>query len=139
MKHITITTDGACHPNPGNGGWAAVLRYGEAVKEISGGERNATNNRMEFRAIIEAFRLLREPCLVLLRSDSKTALAWARPDSFKKEAHRKKHPYIWPMVQEFRAMAEKHSVSLEWVRGHNGDPDNERCDHLAEDQSRRPF
>ena len=91
MKQITITADGACSPNPGKGGWAAILRYGEARKEISGSEENTTNNRMELRAIIEAFRLLREPCRVLLRTDSKTALAWIHPGSFAKPKLRAKN------------------------------------------------
>lgn len=89
--------------------------------------------------MIEAIRLLREPVTVILRSDSKTALAWAKLDSFKKQNARLKNPVVWLMVQEYRALALKHTILFEWVRGHNGDTDNERCDHLAEDQSRRPF
>ncbi len=139
MKSITITTDGACHPNPGRGGWAAILRYGTSVKEICGAEPKTTNNRMEFQAILAALASVKEPCKILLRSDSKTALAWCRPDAFKKEKHRAKHPNVWPMVQQYRELAQPHEISFEWVRGHAGDPDNERCDELAEDQSRRPF
>lgn len=138
-KHVTITTDGACQPNPGAGGWAAILRYGTSVREISGAEANTTNNRMELRAIVEALRALKEPCRVTLRTDSRNAMAWCNPHSFKKAKQRAKLPEAYALVLEYRGLAARHHIHFEWVRGHNGDPDNERADLLAADQRRRPF
>lgn len=139
MKQITITTDGGCSPNPGRGGWAAVLRYGTSRKEISGGDPRTTNNRMEIRAVIEALRVLKEPCRILLRTDSRIAISWCSPRSFKSAKRRAKLPEAYAMVLEYRALASRHNITFEWVRGHDGDPDNERADLLANDQSRRPF
>lgn len=139
MKHVTITTDGGCEPNPGRGGWAAILRFGSAVRELSGTEQNTTNNRMELRAVIEALRALKEPCAVVIRTDSKNTIAWCRHGSFAKAKARSKLPEAYAMVLEYRAVASRHSVTFEWVRGHAGDPDNERADVLAADQIRRPF
>ena len=138
MKQVTITTDGACWPNPGPGGWSAVLRYGSAVREICGSESNTTNNRMEFRAMTEGLRALKEPCVVTLRSDSHCALAWARriisPTGKKKGCRLEQKAR-----EEFIAASKGHNITLEWVRGHNGDPDNERADALAEEKARWPF
>lgn len=139
MKQVTITTDGGCWPNPGRGGWAAVLRFGSACKEICGRELETTNNRMELRAIIEGLRALREPCAVLIRTDSRNAMNWCAPKAFAKEKQRNKQPVAYEMVLEFRALAAQHEIRFEWVRGHTGDPDNERCDKLAADQIAQPF
>jgi ribonuclease HI len=132
VKRVTITTDGACDPNPGPGGWAAILRFGTAVREISGSVPNATNNRMETRAIIEGLRALREPCEVLVRTDSKIALTWCRGKQFEKEKPRLAKPQAYALHLEYKALAQKHMVTFEWVKGHAGDVDNERADYLAE-------
>lgn len=137
MKTVTITTDGSCFPNPGPGGWAALLRYGGAEKWISGSEANATNNTMEFRAILEAVRMLREPCEVVIRTDSKTAIAWAQPHSFAKSSQRAKYAHAWPTVQEFREVSKIHRIRFEWIQGHAGDTDNEGCDRMASEARRR--
>lgn len=139
LKQVTLTTDGACVPNPGHGGWAAILRFGVASRELSGAAPNTTNNRMEMRAIIEGLRALKEPCSVLVRSDSATALAWCKPTAFKSPQKRVKHSLIWHLVLEFRTVASPHTLTFQWVRGHDGDPDNERCDTLAQDIASRPF
>jgi ribonuclease HI len=139
MKTVTITTDGACHPNPGFGGWAAVLRFGTAMRELSGAEANTTNNRMELRAVVEAMSVLKEPCRVVVRTDSKNTIAWCRPKAFAKAKKRERLPEAFALVEKYRAAAARHDVTFEWVRGHAGDPDNERCDLLANDARRRPF
>lgn len=138
-KRVTITTDGACNPNPGRGGWAAILRYGTTRKEISGAEENCTNNRAELRAVVEALRALKEPCEILIRTDSRNTMHWCAPKGFRKAKARDRYPEAYAMVLEYRALASRHNITFEWVRGHDGDPDNERADLLANDQSRRPF
>src|SRR5690348_4192338 len=105
MKAVTITTDGACQPNPGRGGWAAILRFGSAIREIAGSDPRTTNNRMELRAIIEGVRALKEPCAVTLRTDSRTCLSWCAANSFQTAKSRAKNPLVWPMVEEFRAIS----------------------------------
>ena len=126
MKQVTITTDGACVPNPGKGAWAAVLRYGQAVKEIAGFEPQTTNNRMELLAVAQALEALKGPCNVLVRSDSMIVvnLLNGRGKKPSKRANQ-------DLVQRVIAAMQPHQVSSVWVRGHNGDPDNERCDQLA--------
>jgi ribonuclease HI len=132
LPSVIITTDGACRPNPGPGAWACVLRFGTAYKELSGrSSGETTNNRMELQAIIEGLRLLKKPCRVIVRSDSKTAIAWCKGRSFRTETKQKKFSEAFAMHSEFKRMAQVHTISFEWVRGHNGDPDNERCDILA--------
>ncbi len=137
MKHLEIFTDGACSGNPGPGGWGAVLRYLEYEKELSGGEKNTTNNRMELTAIIEALSCLKEPCSVTLTTDSKYAAdgitkGWAR--SWQKNGWRKadKKPAqnvdLW---EKLLALLDTHNVEIVWVKGHAGHPENERCDKLA--------
>ncbi|MGX8699696.1 ribonuclease HI [Caproiciproducens sp.] len=137
MKQVEIYTDGACSGNPGPGGWGAVLRYNGVEKEISGGAADTTNNRMELTGVIEALRLLKEPCEVILRSDSKyvcdaVSKGWAR--SWKKNGWRKadKKPALNPDLWEtLLALLEKHRVTVQWIKGHAGHPENERCDRLA--------
>ena len=137
MKHVTIFTDGACQGNPGPGGWGAILRYQNVEKEISGGEKNTTNNRMELSAIIEALKLLKESCDVLLISDSQYVCnaiekGWAK--NWKKNGWRRsnKEPALNPdLWEELLGLLEKHQVTVQWVKGHSGHPENERCDHLA--------
>lgn len=137
MKQIEIYTDGACSGNPGPGGWGAVLRYNGVEKEISGGAADTTNNRMELTGVIEALRLLKEPCEVILCSDSKyvcdaISKGWAK--SWRKNGWRKgdKKPALNPDLWEtLLALLEKHRVTVQWIKGHAGHPENERCDRLA--------
>ncbi|HOV60064.1 MAG TPA: ribonuclease HI [Candidatus Hydrogenedentes bacterium] len=132
---VIIHTDGGCAPNPGPGGWAAVLRYGDRVKELSGAEPETTNNRMELRAAIEALRALKRPCRVILHTDSEylkkgvtewlpawKRRGWARPGGNLKNVD------LW---QELDRLTSKHQIEWRWIRGHTGIPDNERCDRLV--------
>ena len=143
MKHVDIYTDGACRGNPGKGGWGAILVYGTKQKEMSGGEPNTTNNRMELMGAIEALTVLKEPCEVTLTSDSQyltDALNKGWLDSWKKNGWRKadKKPALnadlWDTLLNQIAL---HKVSFQWVRGHEGHPENERCDALAVEQYRK--
>ncbi|MBO5997362.1 MAG: ribonuclease HI [Alphaproteobacteria bacterium] len=136
MKHIDIFTDGACSGNPGVGGWGAILRYGKNEKELSGGADATTNNQMEMQAVIEALKALKEPCDVVLTTDSQyvvrgmtewlkdwTARGW-KTSSKKAVANQE----LW---QELSRLSEKHKIRWQWVKGHAGHPENERCDALA--------
>ena len=136
-KYIEIFTDGACSGNPGPGGWGVVLRYGEHEKELCGGEENTTNNRMELTAAIKGLEALKEPCAVRLVTDSKYVAdgigkGWAK--SWRKNNWRKsdKKPALnadlWEILLN---LLETHRVEIEWVKGHAGHPENERCDRLA--------
>ena len=137
MKQVEIFTDGSCSGNPGPGGWGAVLRYQTVEREISGGELDTTNNRMELTAVIKALKLLKEPCEVILCSDSKYVCdaitkGWAK--NWQKNNWRKadKKPALNSDLWEtLLALLEKHKVSVKWVKGHAGHPENERCDTLA--------
>jgi ribonuclease HI len=135
-KHVTLTTDGACNPNPGRGGWAAILRFGEAYREIVGHEPHTTNNFVELTAIVEGIRALKEPCQVLVRTDSRTAIAWCAPDALRRIAKSPKRSaklgHVLPLIEEFHTISRRHTVTFEWIRGHAGHVDNERCDYLAE-------
>lgn len=137
MKQVEIFTDGACQGNPGPGGWGAILRYQGKEKEISGGNPDTTNNRMELTATIEALKLLKEPCMVTLYSDSQyvcngVTKGWAR--SWKKNGWRKSdkspalNPELWDALLQ---LLDQHQVEMIWVKGHAGHPENERCDRLA--------
>ena len=136
---VTLYTDGACKGNPGPGGWGCVLVYGENEKELSGGEANTTNNRMELSAAIAGLSALKSPCEVELWSDSKYLVdaitkGWA--PSWKAKGWKKadKSPALNPDLWErLLALLEIHKVNFVWVRGHNGHPYNERCDKLATD------
>lgn len=137
MKSIEIYTDGACSGNPGMGGWGAILVYNGREKEICGSEAQTTNNRMELTAVIEALGALKEPCAVTLTTDSKYVCdainqewvynwkrnGWRKPD--------KKPALNVDLWEKLLALLEKHSVHFVWVKGHNGNPYNERCDKLA--------
>ena len=134
MKHIDIFTDGACSGNPGQGGWGAVLRYHGTEKELSGGEPETTNNRMELTAVIEALSALKEPCAVTLTSDSKYVIdavtkGWVY--SWQKNGWRKadKKPALnVDLWEKLLPLLNKHRVTFVWVKGHDGHPENERCD-----------
>ena len=137
MKHVEIYTDGACRGNPGRGGWGAILVYGGIEKELSGGEAETTNNRMELTAVISALRALREPCRVTLTSDSKYVIdaitkGWAV--SWRAKGWRKadKSPALnVDLWETLLGLLEIHDVSFVWAHGHTGHPYNERCDALA--------
>lgn len=137
MKHVDIYTDGACRGNPGKGGWGAILVYGGHEKELSGGEAETTNNRMELMAAISALEALKEPCEVTLTSDSKYMIdsiekGWARSWQAKGWKKADKSPALNPDLWErLLNLLDVHKVSFVWVRGHNGHPYNERCDTLA--------
>ena len=136
MKTVEIYTDGACRGNPGPGGWGAILHYGGREKELCGGEAGTTNNRMELMAAIAALEALREPCTVTLYTDStyvrngitEWMAGWRRRGW--KTADRKpvKNRELW---QRLDAATERHSIDWQWVRGHDGNPGNERADALA--------
>lgn len=137
MKHIEIYTDGACSGNPGPGGWGAILRYNGTEKEISGGEKETTNNRMELTAVIEALSRLKEPCEVTLITDSKyvsdgLSKGWA--ESWKRNGWKKsdKKPALNPdLWDELLKLCAVHKVTVQWVKGHASHPENERCDKMA--------
>lgn len=136
LKRVTIHTDGACQHNPGPGGWAAILKYGEHVKELTGSEPSTTNNRMELQAAIAALRALKRPCAVELVTDSKYLrdgvtrwMARWKANGWKTvERVPVKNRDLWEQLDEQRA---RHEITWSWVRGHVGHPDNERCDALA--------
>ena len=137
MKTVTVYTDGACSGNPGPGGWAAILMYGPPKKELSGGEAETTNNRMELTAVLRALEALKEPCEVDLYSDSQyicNAINQHWLDGWIKKGWKRgknepvKNVDLW---KRLLAAMEKHQVSFQWVKGHNGHPQNERCDELA--------
>jgi ribonuclease HI len=136
MKHVEIFSDGACLGNPGPGGWAAILRHGEVEKEISGGERDTTNNRMELQAVIEAVRLLKAPCRVDVYTDSEYVrrgmTEWVKgwiARGWKTAARQTvANRELWEALVEAAAI---HDIKFHWVRGHAGHPENERCDVLA--------
>lgn len=143
MKNVEIFTDGACSGNPGPGGWGAVLRYKSTEKEISGGEANTTNNRMEITAVIEALSLLKESCNVTLYSDSQyvcNALTkgWAKKWQTNNWMRNKTDPALNPdLWEKLLSLYEKHNVTVVWVKGHAGHPENERCDRLAVAQAKK--
>ena len=137
MKNVTIYTDGACSGNPGPGGWGAVLRYGAHERELSGGEAQTTNNRMELTAVIEALRLLKEPCEVELYSDSKYVIdalskgwvyGWQKKGWKKSDNSPALNVDLW---ERLLPLLKYHEVEFVWVKGHAGHPENERCDRLA--------
>lgn len=134
---IEIFTDGACSGNPGIGGWAALLRYKDIEKELSGGEVETTNNRMELTAVIEALKALKTVCNITLYTDSKYVMSgitewmpnWKRNNW--KTANKKgnvKNVDLWLQLDE---LIRQHEIRWVWVKGHNGHPENERVDTLA--------
>ena len=137
MKSVELFTDGACSGNPGPGGWGAILRFGTAEKELSGGEAVTTNNRMELTAVIEGLSALKEPCAVKLTTDSKyvadgVTKGWA--ESWRKNGWRKadKKPALNPdLWEKLLDLLKIHQVEICWVKGHAGHIENERCDKLA--------
>jgi ribonuclease HI len=137
MKHVIIHTDGACKGNPGPGGYGAVLVAGRHRKEIAAGYQLTTNNRMELRAAIGALEMLSEPCMVELHSDSKYLIhavtkkwidGWKRRGWIKSDKKPVKNRDLWLLL--LTAMA-PHQIQWNWVKGHAGHAENERCDELA--------
>ena len=137
MKNVEIYTDGACSGNPGPGGWGAVLIYNGVEKQLSGSEKETTNNRMELSAVITALKALKEPCKVTLTTDSKyvcDAINKGWINSWKKNSWKKadKKPVLnIDLWQELLPLLDKHRVEFIWVKGHNGHKYNEICDKLA--------
>jgi ribonuclease HI len=133
---VEIFCDGACSGNPGPGGYGAILRYGGHEKEISGGARETTNNRMELSAAIEALRLLTRPCTVTVTTDSqylvKGITEWINGWQRNGWRNSNKEPVLnRDLWEQLLAVTQKHSVQWKWVRGHAGHAENERCDQLA--------
>ena len=139
---VEIFADGACSGNPGPGGYGAILKYGNTVKEISGCELLTTNNRMEMTAVIEALRLIKRPCRIRLLTDSsyvvKGMLEWLPRWMKKNWMTANKKPVLnrnlWETLLE---LSRPHEIKWEWIRGHAGQEENERCDHLAKEAIRR--
>ncbi len=139
MKKVTIYSDGGCEGNPGPGGWAAVLSFGDARKELSGGTPATTNNRMELQAAIEALAVLKEPCEIDFYTDSEYVRggitgwinSWKRKGWKTQDRKPVKNIELWKRLDE---LASKHKIKWHWVRGHAGNTLNERCDQLAQEQ-----
>lgn len=143
MKTVTIYTDGACSGNPGPGGWGAILEWQGHEKELSGGEANTTNNRMELTAVLSALSLLKEPCIVALYSDSKYVVdaidkgwlfGWQKKGWIKADKKPVLNVDLW---QQLLPLLRYHEVHLHWVKGHAENEKNNRCDQLAVAESRR--
>ena len=136
-KQVTIYTDGACTGNPGPGGFGVVLIYGEHRRELSGGYQRTTNNRMELMGPIMGLEVLNQSCRVIVYSDSQYvvegiekgwAKRWKENDWMRNKREQAVNPDLWGRLLD---LCEKHDVEFRWVRGHVGDPGNERCDQLA--------
>ena len=137
MKTVEIYTDGACSGNPGPGGWGAILKYGGAERELSGGEAHTTNNRMELLGVIHALEALKEPCAVELWSDSKYVIdglskgwaeGWRKRGWVKSDKKPALNPDLWERLLNQTA---RHDMRYHWVKGHADNPYNNRCDALA--------
>ena len=140
MKQVSLTTDGACLGNPGPGGWACVLRYQQHCRELVGSETHTTNNRMELQAVLAGLSALKEPCRVLVRTDSQ----YLKNGMTRWIQNWRKHGWVhtvrgcdqqpvknrdlWEALEE---IAKKHQITWQWVKGHASDADNNRCDKLA--------
>jgi ribonuclease HI len=136
VKQVDIFTDGACSGNPGPGGWGAILRHGDAEKELSGGEDHTTNNRMELMAAISALEALKTPCKVILHTDSnylkdgitKWIKNWKRNGWRTASKDPVKNAELW---QRLEVALGRHEIHWKWVKGHAGHTENERADELA--------
>ena len=137
IKFVEIFTDGACSGNPGPGGYGIILRYNDEIKELSGGDAQTTNNRMELTAVIEALKALKEPCNVKLTTDSqyvvnsinnKWVYGWQKKNWIKEKSKPVPNTDLWKLLLPFLRI---HTIEFVWVRGHNGHAENERCDALA--------
>ena len=140
LQHVEIFTDGACRGNPGPGGWGVLIRAGAREKELSGGEPLTTNNRMELMAAIMALETLTEPCVVMLQTDSQYVRQgitewmpnWLRRHWKTAAGDPVKNRDLW---ERLHAATQRHRIEWRWVKGHSGDPDNERVDVLARDEA----
>ena len=138
VRRVEIFTDGACKGNPGPGGWGAILRMGNHEKEISGSERETTNNRMEMTAVIRALTALIEPCAIVVHTDSRYVIdgmtkwidGWTRKGWVNASTQPVRNQDLWHDLIE---AAQRHTIAWQWVKGHNGHPENERADRLASD------
>ncbi|MDP7420411.1 MAG: ribonuclease HI [bacterium] len=137
MKHVKIYTDGACKGNPGPGGYGVVLQFGPHRRELSGGFRNTTNNRMELQGCIAGLQALKYPCSVTIYCDSKYLVdaytkGWARKwriNNWKRnKKERAENTDLWGKLLD---LCDNHRVTFSWIKGHSGHPENERCDQLA--------
>ena len=136
MKTVIIYTDGACRGNPGPGGWGVLIKYREHSKEMYGGDASTTNNKMELTAAIEALKEIKEPCEIILYTDSKYVLKgieewihnWKKRGWKGSNKKPVKNIELWKKLDELR---DKHTIKWNWVKGHSGDPGNETADMLA--------
>ena len=137
MKTVTLYTDGACSGNPGPGGWGAILEYQGFEREMSGGEANTTNNRMELTAVIKGLQALKEPCIVELYSDSKYvidaleknwAIGWKKRGWVKSDRKPALNSDLWEQLLQ---LAQTHELRYHWIKGHGENPKNNRCDEMA--------
>ncbi len=140
MKTVTLYTDGACSGNPGPGGWGCILEYNGHEKELSGGEKDTTNNRMELTGVIMGLRALKEPCVVELYSDSKYVLdalqkgwvyGWKKRGWVKSDKKPALNADLW---EQLLTLIARHEMHYHWVKGHAENPKNNRCDELAVSQ-----
>lgn len=143
MKKVELFTDGACSGNPGPGGWGAILRYKGIEKELSGGEHETTNNRMEMMAVISGLEALNEACEVDLFTDSKYVCdsvtkgwvySWQKNNWKKADKKPALNVDLWVRML---SLLDFHNVTFHWLKGHNGHPENERCDKLAVFQAQK--
>ena len=137
MDHVYLYTDGACSGNPGPGGYCAILRWGKIEKTLSGGEKETTNNRMELTAVIVGLQALKRPCRVTVVSDSRYVCdavnqrwlpSWINKGWKKADGKPVLNPDLW---QTLAGLLETHQVEFHWIKGHAGNPENERCDAVA--------
>ena len=136
MTHVDLFTDGACSGNPGPGGWGAILRAGEHERELSGGERATTNNRMELTAVIRGLEALKRPSSVIIHTDSRYVMdgvaqwmpKWKKNGWKTSDKKPVKNEDLW---RELDQLCARHEIKWRWVRGHSGHPENERADALA--------
>ena len=141
MKKVKLITDGGCIGNPGPGGWACIIRYGDMIKEIFGSEPETTNNRMELRAAIEGLRALKEPCEVVITTDSEYVMkgmtlwihGWKKRGWVKADKQPVLNKDLW---MELDFQVDRHNLKWEWTKGHANHADNNRCDELANSAAR---
>ena len=142
MKRVDFFTDGACKGNPGPGGWGVILRMGHHEKEMSGGEAETTNNRMEMTAVIRALKALTEPCAVTIHTDSRYVIdgmtkwieGWKRKGWVSASKQPVRNQDLWHDLIE---AVLHHQIEWQWIKGHDGHPENERADKLASDAAIR--
>lgn len=136
MDIVEIFTDGACSGNPGPGGWGAILRMGQHEKELSGAQKDTTNNRMELMAVIKSLEALKRPCEIILTTDSKYVLDgitkwifnWKKNNWKKSDNKPVLNADLWQQLDE---LSKNHKIKWNWIKGHSGHIENERCDELA--------